>query len=84
MVGEAFPLSMIEATTFRKFFDPFNKKASVITMVNHGATCDEIMTLGRYAWAATQIEMEREVLWTTDHWTGPNIETYSTVTVHCA
>jgi len=41
------------------------------------------MTVGRYAWTATQIEMKgREVTWTTDHWTGPNDETYSTVTAH--
>ena len=25
---------------------------------------------------------EHEIAWTTDHWTGPNDETYSTVTAH--
>ena len=30
-----------------------------------------------------QIEMEgQEVAWTTDHWTGPNDQTHSTVTAH--
>ncbi len=83
MVQEAVPLSMIEAPTFRKLFEPFNRKSSDITRVGRGAIREQIMTMGRYAWAATQIEMKgREVSWTTDHWTGPNDETYSTVTAH--
>jgi hypothetical protein len=41
------------------------------------------MLHGRLAKEATWIEMEgQEVAWTTDHWTGPNDQTYSTVTVH--
>jgi hypothetical protein len=41
------------------------------------------MLHGRLAKEATQIEMEgQEVVWTTDHWTGPNHQTYSTVTAH--
>jgi hypothetical protein len=41
------------------------------------------MVLGRLAKAATDIEMtDREMSWTTDHWSGPNDQTYSTLTSH--
>jgi hypothetical protein len=41
------------------------------------------MLHGRLTKEATQIEMEgQEVAWTTDHWTGPNDQTYSTVNMH--
>ncbi len=44
--------------------------------------CEVVMLHGRLAKEATGIEMEgQEVAWTTDHWTGPNDQTYSTVTV---
>jgi hypothetical protein len=83
VVQEAVPISMVEAPSFRNMFEPFNKKASEITNVNRHTVREEIMTMGRYAWKATEIEMTgREVAWTTDHWTGPNDETYSTVTSH--
>ena len=45
----AMPLAMVEAPTFRKIFEPFNKKASEITNLNHHTICEEAMTMGRYA-----------------------------------
>ena len=45
--------------------------------------CEVVMLHGRLAKEAIWIEMEgQEVAWTTDHWTGPNNQTYSTVTAH--
>jgi hypothetical protein len=42
-----------------------------------------VMLHGRLAKEATQTEMEgQEVAWTTDYWTGPNDQTYSTVTAN--
>ena len=74
---------MVEAPSFHNMFEPFNKKASEITNVNQHTVHEEVMTMGRYAWKATEIGMTgHEVAWTTDHWTGPNDETYSTVTSH--
>lgn len=41
------------------------------------------MELGRFCKDATEVEMtDRELSWTTDHWTGPNNQTYSTLTAH--
>lgn len=41
------------------------------------------MKLGRYAGEAVLLELKGQRLsWTNDHWTGPNDETYTTVTGH--
>ena len=41
------------------------------------------MKLGRYAGESVLLELKGQRLsWTNDHWTGPNDETYTTVTGH--
>ncbi len=74
---------MVEEKTFGKMFEPLNKKAPKIVNVECKSIRKVVMLHGRQAKEATQIEMEgQEVAWTTDHWTGPNDQTYSTVTAH--
>jgi hypothetical protein len=82
-VSEAIPLSAFEKKSFRNMFKPFNKKADEITNVNYTAMREHVMEFGRFCKAATEVEMtDREMSWTTDHWTGPNNLTYSTLTAH--
>lgn len=39
--------------------------------------------LGQYAMEATKLELRgKKMAWTTDHWTGPNNMTYTTLTAH--
>ena len=74
---------MVEEKTFRKMFEPLNKKAPEIVNVNHKSICEAVMHHGRLAEEATQIEMEgQEVARSTDHCTGLNDQMYSTVTAH--
>jgi hypothetical protein len=41
------------------------------------------MQLGKYAEDAIQLELKgKRLAWTSDHWIGPNDETYTTVTAH--
>ncbi len=83
MIDKGIPFSMVEEKTFCKMFEPLNKKAHEIVDVDCKSIRKVVMRHGRLAKQATQIEMEgQEVAWTTDHWTGPNDQTYSTVTVH--
>jgi hypothetical protein len=83
MIDKGILFSMVEEKTFRKMFEPHNKKAHEIVNVGCKSICEVFMLHRRLATEATQIEMEgQEVVWTTDHWTGPNDQTYSTVTVH--
>jgi hypothetical protein len=83
MIDKGIPFSMVEEKSFRKMFETLNKKSSEIVNVDNKSIREVVMHHGRLAKEATQIEMEgQEVAWTTDHWTGPNDQTYSTVTAH--
>jgi hypothetical protein len=83
MIDEGIPFSMVEKKTFCKMLEPLNKKAPKIVNVDCKSIREVVMLQGRLAKEATQIDMEgQEVAWTTDHWTGPNDQTYSTVTTH--
>ncbi len=71
---------MVEEKTFCKKFEPLNKKAPETVYVDCKSICKVDMLHGKLAKEATQIKMDgQEVAWTTDHWTGPNDQTYSTV-----
>jgi hypothetical protein len=75
MIEKGIPFSMVEEKTFRKMFEPLNKKAPEIVNVDRNSICKVVMLHGRLAKEATWIEMEgQEVAWTTDHWTGLNTE----------
>ena len=83
MIDKGIPFSMVEEKTFRKMFEPLNKKAAEIVNVDRRSIREVVVRHGRLAEESTQIEMEgQEVVWTTDHWTGPNDQTYSTVFAH--
>ena len=83
IIDKGMPFSMVEEPTFRNMFESINQKASVIVNVDRKSISEVVMMQRRLAEAATQIVMAgQEVAWTTDHWTVPNYQTYSTVTAH--
>jgi hypothetical protein len=83
MIDKGIPFSMVEAKTFCKMFEPLNKKAPEIVNLDCKSICEVVVLHGMLTKEATWIEMEgQEVVWTTDHWTRPNDQTYSTVTAH--
>ena len=65
-------------------FDLFHDNArEIVESVNLSSLRAGIQELGFIAKKATRKEMKRHKgLWTTDHWTGPNDETYSTTMFH--
>ncbi len=68
MIDKGIPFSMVGEKTFRKMFEPLNKKAPEIVNVDCKSICKVVMLHGRLAKEATWIEMEgQEVAWTTDH-----------------
>ena len=76
---------MFDSPTFRQMFVPLNKDALNIVNVDRKGVRQDIMYLGKVAEEATFREISSEghkISWTSDHWTGPNKETYSTVTGH--
>jgi hypothetical protein len=71
MIDKGMQFLEVEEKTFRKMFEPLNKKAPKIVNVDRKSTCEVVMLHGRLAKEATQIELEgQEVAWTKNHWTG--------------
>jgi len=84
-IMENVSLRMFSRPSFRKMFVPLNKDALNIVNVDDRGIREDIMYLGKVAQEATRIELAREchkITWTTDHWTGPDSETYTTTTGH--
>ena len=68
---------MFTSPTYCNLFGPFNEKADEITNIDQRDVREEVMSHGRYAEKAALFEMrEHKIAWTTNHWTGPNDETY--------
>ena len=83
IIEEAIPIRMITRPTFRMMFKPLNKRWNEVVNVDMRGIREETMTMGRYAQEATLKELRgRAISWTTDHWTGPNNESYTTLTAH--
>lgn len=77
-------LSKVAAPSFRRIVDvavPPNEKGKfIITQQN---VRERITELGSLTRKATKIEMKNKIMaYTTDHWTGPNGKTYTTLTGH--
>ena len=58
MIDKGIPFSMVKEKTFRKMFEPLNKKAHEIVNVDCKSICEVVMLHGRPAKEATRIEME--------------------------
>ena len=83
IIDNAFPLSVVEKTSFRRMFLPLNKEAERIVNVNRRAIRISILNMGRMAKAATILELTgKKLSYTLDHWTGPNNWTYGAATGH--
>ena len=79
-IEEGVPFQMFSRPTFRKMFKSLNKRFDEIVNIDERGIREKIMTLGKYAEKATLEEIKyHEVAWTTDHWTGPNDKSYSTI-----
>ena len=77
------PLSLFEKPAFRKMFTALSKTAPKIVNIGIKSLRTEILTLGMISNVATHKELVgKRVSYTSDHWTGPNDETYTTVTAH--
>jgi hypothetical protein len=64
-------------------FLPLNSKALQIVNVDGYKIREQVMQLGKYAKYAIQLELKgKRIAWMSDYWTGPNDETYTTVTAH--
>jgi hypothetical protein len=84
VVQSAQPFRVVEGEAFRQMFnvlDPF--ASSTIVNVTNKSVRGKLKQMGRYAKGALELALKNQhVAWTSDHWTGPNDETYTTTTGH--
>jgi hypothetical protein len=64
-------------------FTPLNSESDRIVSLNHQEVRDSVIEMGGFAIEATKREIRNhKIAWTTDHWTGADKGTYTTVTAH--
>jgi hypothetical protein len=82
-IKEAVPFSMFAKPAFRKLFTVVNKNASQIVNIGPERVRDQVMKFGLIAERATQLDLNGvKIAWTTDHWTSPNDQSFTTLTAH--
>ena len=76
--------SEFEDSAFRGLFEPFHRDAkAIVKAANRQSIRSGILQLGEIAKQCTVIEQSKHKgAITSDHWTGPNNETYTTTTYH--
>ena len=80
---DGLPLNLFTRPSFQNMFGAISKTANRV--VNIGSAClwKEILMLGLIAEDTIRAEIRgKRVSYSSDHWTGPNDKTYTTVTAH--
>jgi hypothetical protein len=68
---------------FHQIFSPLSPECNKIVKLQRHQVKDAVIEMGGYAVEATKREIRNQhIAWTTDHWTGADKATYTTVTAH--
>ncbi len=82
-IEEGIPFRTFEQPLFRRLFTPLNHESDKIVKLQRHQNKDAVLEMGSYAVEATKQEIQNHhIAWTTDHWTGQDKATYTTVTAH--
>ncbi len=82
-IEEGIPFRIFAQPSFRRLFTPLNSESDRIVNLNRQEVRDSVIEMGGYAIEATKREIRNhQIAWTTDHWTGADKGTYTTVTAH--
>jgi hypothetical protein len=82
-IEEGIPFRTFEQPSFRRLFTPLNHESDKIVQLQRHQVKDAVLEMGSYAVEATKREIRNHhIAWTTDHWTGQDKATYTTVTAH--
>jgi hypothetical protein len=80
---EGIPFRTFEQPAFRRLFIPLHHESDKIVKLKRDQVKDAVLEMGSYAMEATKREIHNhQIAWTTDHWTGQDKATYTTVTAH--
>ena len=82
-IEEGIPFRMFAQPSFRRLFTPLNLESDRIVNLNRQEVRYSVMDMGGFAIEATKREIRNhQIARTTDHWTGADKGTYTTVTAH--
>jgi hypothetical protein len=82
-IEEGVPFRLFSQDSFRRLFIPLNAESNKIVNLSRNDVRDSVVEMGEFAVEATKREIRNhQISWTTDHWTGVNKLTYTTVTAH--
>ena len=82
-IEEGIPFCTFEQPSFRRLFSPLNHESDKIVNLQRHQVKDALLEMGSYAMEATKREIQNhQISWMTDHWTGADKATYTTVTAH--
>ena len=83
-IEQSIPFTLFDKPSFRAMLEPFHPDApKIVKAANSKSIREGVLRLGELAKEATKLEMKNHRgSWTTDHWTGPKNETYTTTTFH--
>jgi len=82
-IEEGIPFRTFEQPAFRRVFTPLNHDSDKIVNLSRNQVREAVLEMGWYAVEATKRELKNHhIAWTTDHWTGADKATYTTVTAH--
>ena len=82
-IKEGIPFRIFAQPSFRRLFTSLNSESDRIVSLNRQEVRDSVIEMGGFAIEATKREIRNhQIAWTTDHWTGADKGTYTTVTAH--
>ena len=82
-IEEGIPFRIFAQPSFRRLFTSLNSESDRIVSLNRQEVRDSVIEMGGFAIEATKREIRNhQIAWTTDHWTGADKGTYTTVTAH--
>jgi hypothetical protein len=82
-IEEGIPFRTFSQPSFRQLFIPLNAESDKIVNLSRHDVRNSVVEMGGFAVEATKREIRNhQISWTTDHWTGADKFTYTTVTAH--
>ncbi len=82
-IDEGIPFHTFEQPSFRRLFIPLNHESDKIVKLHRNQVRDAVLEMCSYAVEATKREIHNHhIAWMTDHWTGQDKATYTTITAH--
>jgi hypothetical protein len=82
-IEEGIPFRTFSQPSFRQLFIPLNAESDKIINLSRNDVRDSVVEMGGFVIEANKRKIRNhQILWTTDHWTGAEKGTYTTVTAH--